>query len=562
DLSVQAGEAALVTRITSHGTGTASETTMDAAGQGASTPAGLTRAELDLDAEGNSVRANLAWDSQRAGEIRIEASTQFQQRKGGWQWPEDAPLAGHVRAHMPNLGVWSMLAPPGWRMAGTLQADATLSGDRGEPRWSGTLGADDLALRALVEGLDLRDGRLRATLEGNRVEITEFSLKGGTGAQTRIPGQSGNLSTAASEANRGGGSLNAHGELAWGAASADAGASGGIRVSMQAQLQALRVLARADRQLTLSGDLQARLESGLLTVRGKLSTDRAVIILPDETAPSLGSDVVIRSAARDREAAEAASRLAEENRTEAARAQTAKPPDISVDFDLGRDFAVQGRGVTTRLEGRLNIVSNSLGAPPRITGEVHTVAGQYRAYGQQLTIETGIARFSGPFDNPQLDILAIRPNISQRAGVAITGTASSPRVRLYSDPQLSDQETLTWLVLGRASASSGGESVLLQQAALALLGGLGQGGTGGGLASRFGLDEIGFKGPGSGGDVRDSTITVGKRIARDFYITYERGLGGTLGSFFIFYDLTRRLTLRGQAGQQSGVDLIYTVQFD
>ncbi|HEY2257842.1 MAG TPA: translocation/assembly module TamB, partial [Variovorax sp.] len=46
DLSVQAGEAALVTRITSHGTGTASETTMDAAGQGASTPAGLTRAEL------------------------------------------------------------------------------------------------------------------------------------------------------------------------------------------------------------------------------------------------------------------------------------------------------------------------------------------------------------------------------------------------------------------------------------------------------------------------------------------------------------------------------------
>lgn len=561
DLRVQAGEAALVTRIHSHGTGTASERTMDAAaGPGTSTPAGLRRAELTLDAEGDTVRANLAWDSERAGEIRVEASTRVQQRQGGWQWGDDAPLAGRVTAKMPNLGVWSMLAPPGWRMAGTLEADATLAGSRRDPRWNGTLGADQLALRALVEGLDLRDGRLRATLAGNRVEISEFTLKGGTGAQTRIPGQSGNLSTAASEAARDGGTISARGELAWGAAPA-AGAGTGIRMSVQAQLRALRVLVRADRQVTLSGDLQARLTDGQFTVRGDLKTDRAVIILPDQTAPGLGSDVVIRSAAIDREAAAQAQRRAAENQTEVARAQTAKPPDIAVKFDLGTDFAVQGRGITTRLEGRLDIRSTALNAPPRITGEIRTVAGQYRAYGQALNIETGVARFNGPFDNPQLDILAIRPNISQRAGVAITGTAQSPRVRLYSEPQLSDQETLTWLVLGRASATSGGESVLLQQAALALLGGLG-GGSGSGLASRFGLDEIGFKGPGSGGDVRDSAVTVGKRVARDFYITYEHSLGGTLGSLFIFYDLTRRLTLRAQAGQQSAIDLIYTVQFD
>lgn len=560
DLRVQAGEAALVTRIQSRGTGTASERTMDAAGPGASTPAGLKRAEFALDAEGDTVRANLAWDSERAGEIRVEASTRVQQRQGGWLWADDAPLAGRVTARMPNLGVWSMLAPPGWRMAGTLEADATLAGKRDDPRWNGTLAADQLALRALVEGLDLRDGRLRAKLAGNRVEITEFTLKGGAGAQTRIPGQSGNLSTAASEAARDGGTLTARGELAWGAAPA-AGAGSGIRMSMQAELRTLRVLVRADRQVTLSGNLQAKLAGGQFTVRGDIKTDRAVIILPDQTAPGLGSDIVIRSAAIDREAAEESKRRAAEDQSEIARAETAKPPDIVVSFDLGSDFAVQGRGITTRLAGKLDIRSTALNAPPRIIGEVRTVAGQYRAYGQALTIETGIARFNGPFDNPQLDILAIRPNISQRAGVAITGTAQSPRVRLYSEPALSDQETLTWLVLGRASATSGGESVLLQQAALALLGGLGGGG-GSGLASRFGLDEIGFKGPGSGGDVRDSTVTVGKRIARDFYVTYERGLGGTLGTLFIFYDLTRRLTLRAQAGQQSAVDLIYTLQFD
>ncbi|VTU36833.1 Autotransporter assembly factor TamB [Variovorax sp. PBL-H6] len=559
DLRVQAGEAALVTRIESHGTGTASERKMNAAAEGRSTPAGLRQAELGLDAEGNTVRASLTWDSLRAGQIRAEASTRVVQRADGWQWAPDAPLAGRVTARLPNLGVWSMLAPPGWRVAGTLEADAALSGNRALPRWNGTLSADQLALRALVEGLDLRDGRLRASLTGQRIEITEFALKGGAGSSTRIPGQSGNLSTAASEATSGGGTLSARGELSWGAVPAS---GTGIRMAMQAQLRSLRVLVRTDRQVTLSGDLQARLDNGQISVRGNLKTDRAVIILPDESAPGLGSDVVVRSAAKDREAAEAAQRQRASEDAQAAKAQTAKPPDIVVGFDLGEDFAVQGRGLTTRLEGKLEIRSTALNAPPRITGEVHTVKGQYRAYGQRLDVETGIARFNGPYDNPALDILAIRPNISQRAGVQITGSAQSPRVRLYSEPALSDAETLSWVVLGRASATSGGESLLLQQAALALLGRLGSGSSGGGLASRFGLDEIGFKGPGSGGDVRDSAVTVGKRLSKDFYLTYERSLSGTLGSLFIFYDLTRRLTLRGQAGQQSGIDLIYTLKYD
>ncbi len=563
DIRVQAGEAALVTRIRSHGTGTASERTMNAAGAGGaaapSTPAGLRRAELRLDAEGDAVRATLAWDSERAGRIDAELATRMQQRADGWQWAADAPLAGRIKATLPNLGVWSMLAPPGWRIAGTLDADAVLAGNRAAPRWNGTLGADRLALRAPVEGLDLQGGRLRATLTGERIEITEFTLQGGAGTSARIAGQSGNRSTAASEAAAGGGSLTARGDITWGAA----GPTGsGIRMALQAELRALRVLVRTDRQVTLSGNLQARLDGGQFSVRGKLRTDRAVIILPDETAPSLGTDVVVRSAAKDREAAEQARREAARSEAQAARPQTAKPPDIVVEFDLGDDFAVQGRGITTRLEGELEIRSTRLDAPPRITGEVRTVKGQYRAYGQQLDVESGIARFNGPFDNPALDILAIRPNIAQRAGVQISGTAQSPRVKLYSEPPLSDAETLSWVVLGRASATSGGESALLQQAALALIGRVSKGATGGSLASRFGLDELGFKGPGNGGDLRESAVTLGKRLSKDFYLTYERSLGGTFGTIFIFYDLTQRLTLRGQAGQTSGVDLIYTLKYD
>jgi translocation and assembly module TamB len=136
DIRVLAGEAALVTRITSTGTGTASERTMNAASAGTeaqSTPAGLRQAELKLDAQGDAVRATLAWDSERAGQINADLNTRVQQRAGGWQWASDAPLGGTIKAALPNLGVWSMLAPPGWRIAGTLDANAALSGNRAAP---------------------------------------------------------------------------------------------------------------------------------------------------------------------------------------------------------------------------------------------------------------------------------------------------------------------------------------------------------------------------------------------------------------------------------------------
>ena len=52
--------------------------------------------------------------------------------------------------------------------------------------------------------------------------------------------------------------------------------------------------------------------------------------------------------------------------------------------------------------------------------EVRTDQGRYRAWGQMLDVETGLIRFNGPYNNPSLDILALRPNISVRAGVQVT----------------------------------------------------------------------------------------------------------------------------------------------
>jgi translocation and assembly module TamB len=192
-----------------------------------------------------------------------------------------------------------------------------------------------------------------------------------------------------------------------------------------------------------------------------------------------------------------------------------------------------------------------------------TVRGSYKAYGQQLDIEEGVLRFTGPYDNPTLDILAIRPNLTVRVGVQISGTALSPRIRLYSEPEMPEAEKLAWLVLGRSAANGGAEAAVLQQAAMALLGGNGRG-LSGGLSAALGLDELSVRGSSSSADGTTSAaaVTLGKRLSRNFYVAYERSMAGTLGTVYIFYDLSRRFTLRAQTGEQSTIDLIFTVPYD
>jgi len=491
--------------------------------------AGVREARLTLSAEGEQLSARLRWDSERAGQLEADLATRLRRDAGGWQWPADAPLAGTLRAQLPRVGAWSVLAPPGWRIQGTLAAQASLTGTRAAPQWRGTLQADELSVRSVVDGIEFSQGRLRAGLQGQRLQIDELSLRG---------------------AGEQGGALTAQGFVEW----LPAGASR-LRMALDAQAQALRVSARADRRLVVSGQVQARLEQARLSLRGALKADQALFILPDDTAPSLGRDVVVRSARTA--APTGAPRVAPGGGVRVV-------PDVALTLDLGPDFRLRGRGLSTRLAGTLELRSTSPAAlAPRLNGELRTVRGSYQAYGQQLDIEEGVLRFNGPYDNPALDVLAIRPNLSVRVGVRITGTAQAPRVRLYADPELPEAEKLAWLVLGRGAASGGGEAAVLQQAALALLGGQGKG-LSGGLAQALGLDEltVGRAATSADGTTTGAAVTLGKRLSRNFYLAYERSLAGTLGTFYIFYDLSRRFTVRAQTGEQSAVDLIFTLRYD
>ena len=128
-----------------------------------------------------------------------------------------------------------------------------------------------------------------------------------------------------------------------------------------------------------------------------------------------------------------------------------------------------------------------------MTGEVRTDEGRYRAWGQMLDVETGLIRFNGPYNNPFARHPGAAPQHQRAGGRAGQRLSPGPARAPVFRPRLPDAEKLAWVVLGRDATAGGAEAAVLQQAALVLLGRRGQSPTGN-LASRVGLDEIGFKG--------------------------------------------------------------------
>jgi len=509
---------------------------LSADANGSALPAGLRDAHVAVQIARDAVQAELVWDSEAGGTVRADLRTQL--ARTGTLWPGDAPLQGTLKASLPRVGAWSMLAPVGWRINGTLDADAVLAGTRASPQWTGKLEAHDMAIRSVVDGIDLSQGVLRVRLDGQHMEVAEFKLLGAGGAS--------------------GGQVVASGAVDWLPAVPGTPLAQRLRMALDARAQAFRVTARPDQRLVLSGKLNATLQDAKLTLRGALAADQALIVLPEDTAPRLGTDVVVK---RSKSAVKSAAPANDPS----SRFASAVQPDLVVTLDPGPNFQLQGHGINTRLEGLLTLKSQSRELTPRLTGELRTVNGSYRAYGQRLTIEEGTLRFGGAYDNPALDIRAVRPNLQQVVGVQVSGTAQLPVVRLFAEPELTEMEKLSWLVLGRSSANGGGETAILQQAALALFAG-NKSSRSDNLINAVGLDEVSLGQTATtnldGTAGTEATVKFGKRLSRDFYVAYERSLAGTLGTLYVFYDLSRRFTLRGESGTTNAVDLIFTTRYD
>ncbi|MGA1327367.1 MAG: translocation/assembly module TamB domain-containing protein [Rubrivivax sp.] len=438
-----------------------------------------------------------------------------------WPGPQSA-LDGAVRMEIADLGLWAGLTPPGWRLDGTMEGTVRVGGRFGAPEFTGRLQASRLAVRNLLEGVAFTDGELAVALSGETARIERLLLRAGDGT------------------------LQASGQAQLGAQP---------RAQLDLRAERFRLLGRIDRQLVASGQARLALAPGQLQLNGRVGVDSGLFDVAARDAPSLDTDVRI---AQPGSATAPQTARAPAPPAGAPAANAWQRVALSLDLSLGDQLRLRGRGLDTLLQGDLKLSTPA--GRLNIDGTVRAEQGSYIAYGQKLEIERGVLVFSGRPENPRLDVLALRPNTDMRVGVAITGTPLAPRVRLYSEPDMGETDKLSWLVLGRGAEGLGRtDTTVLQRAALALLAGDVEVPTDA-LMRTIGLDELTFSQ--SSGEVRDTVVTLGKQLSRNWYAGYERSVNATAGTWQLVYRIAQRFTLRAQSGQERSVDLIWTWQFD
>lgn len=441
------------------------------------------------------------------------------------------PLSGQLDLQIANLRPWGTWVPAGWRLTGQMQAKADIGGTLGVPHYTGQIRGQSLGLGQALMGINLTDGQLQVDLAGEHVKLTHLTAQSGSQ----------------------GGRINAQGELL-------------LSESPQAQLTVkadhFALLQRVDRRVVISGEAQAAFGAEEIKVDGQLQVDEGLIDITRSDAPTIGDDVNVlnRPGEDPEEQAEVAMSTSNGNGSK-------RKLSANVAVDLGHKLKLKGKGLDAYLAGKLRLTTPS--NRPALNGTVHVENGTFAAYGQKLVIERGDVVFTGAIENPRLDILAMRPQSPTasasdvKVGVNITGTAQDPRIRLYSDPSMSETEKLSWLVLGRGPTGLGGADIgLLQSAAVALLSGEGSSPSDN-LVAMLGLDELSVRQTESAGSTaRDTVVNLGKQVSKYWYVGYERNLNATSGNWQLIYRLAQRFTVRAQAGDDNAVDFIWTWKWD
>ena len=484
---------------------------------------GLRQLDLRADVAGGALRSQFALDGTRIGTANVDATAQLLQGRVD----NDSPLKLTANASLASLSwVSPLLGQPGLEVDGALRLAINGTGTVGAPTLNGNIEGDGLAVRWPDQGVRLRNGQLRAQLAGDQLQLQRLTLEGNSGRAT------------------------ADGFVRF--------AGGAATMNLKLVADKLEALSRPDRTVVLSGQASVVRDAHQFRVEGNFKADRALVELAPQDRPTISDDVIV---------------LGRGNAAPTtAKKEGAVPLTIDLTADLGDDFHLRGMGADAYLAGSVHVLKVG-DRPPRINGTVRTANGTYAAYGQRLAIERGVITFSGPYDNPSLDILAVRkrPDGEQlnetnvEAGVQVRGTALAPTAKLVSTPNVSDSDKLSWLVLGHGmEATTGSEADVLSAAAGALLGG--KGGTGGitsKLANSLGVDELGVRqGAGQASGLENTVVTVGKRISSRLYLSFEQGAATASSVVRVRYKINPRITLQLQTGTNTALDVLYSWAFD
>lgn len=494
-------------------------------GVGARVPLGLSELRARIDLSGQSARTSVKAVSSLVGTLDADVQTGLRVANGIPELPDDAPLAGRVAVVIPNLSKFENLAGAQYAFKGRASLQLALAGTVGKPRPTGELTADDLAVQMFDTGISVKDGRVRIALTPTEIVLRDVVVTGGGGGTARATG---NVRLDTPEPAL------------------------GITITADK----LQLFAAPDRQLSLTGDAKATGSGDAMSVTGKFTVDRARFALPPTSAPRLGDDVVVvRGGAQARtkplDPKEEAARISE-------KPTSRFSPHINVEVNLGRDFRFIGAGADLLLRGSMRVQSDPL-SPMRASGTITVAEGTYEAFDRKLAIERGQINFVGPLDNPDIYIQAMRRNQEVAAGVLVTGTVRQPRVSLVSEPNVSDEEKLSWLLFGHGPDGAGlGQRQAMAGAATALLGAAG----GKRIIKDLGIDEFSIGTSDSGLSDDEQVVKIGKAISDNFALGYEQSLTSAASIVKVTWQVSRRWQLVLRTGSLSGFDVLFNRRFD
>jgi len=161
----------------------------------------------------------------------------------------------------------------------------------------------------------------------------------------------------------------------------------------------------------------------------------------------------------------------------------------------------------------------------------------------------------GPVANPGLDLRASRQAGTVTAGFEVRGTLENPRLTVFSDPAMSDNEALAYAVTGRPLENlSVGQSEQVTDAASTFA--LQQGNPyASSVAKSLGLKEARIQ---SGGTFEQTELFLGTQLTKKLYLGYGLGLFENLNVFRMRYLLNSSFTLEAETAKEARASVLFT----
>ncbi len=474
---------------------------------------GLEPSRLAVDLDAHGARADLELELEH-GRLALEATSPAADPAAPWA---ERPLHGRMQLEVPDLAFAGALLPQVEDLSGRVYGALTVQGTVAEPLLGGTLALTDGAVDVPPAGLVLTE--IWAELEGRGRE--------GLGLTAGVRSGDGELQVE--------GVMSVFQEIPTAA----------IRVVGEA----FRVVDTDEARIVASPDLRLDADAERILLAGSVRIPEAAIT-PGRITPgavTVSDDQVLVSVEGE------------------APPAVGRPLEAEIRVILGDEVTFAGFGLEARLDGEV-VVRQAPETPTTASGEIRIVEGEYRAYGQGLVIDSGRIYFAGgPVTEPALDVRAVRrPAEGILVGAEVGGTLEEPEFRLFSEPSMTQQEQLSWLVLGRPLEDApGGEGDALARAALAL-------GLRGGdflaknLGERLGVDQLTVQtGPeeaGAPSDPSEAALVAGKYLSPRLYVSYGIGLFNAASVLRMQYDIAKHWKLVTESGgAASGADLLFTI---